>query len=96
MHGGNALFCFRAAFSASVVDIAVFPILQVTQDMKARDVVVDVAQSKRIPRSDGYALFEVVCSGELERPLGEEEKVRTCSTLLHRFYHEQEKLTSYN
>lgn len=52
-------------------------ILQVPANMTAHDLITEIHKThKRIPRIDGYALHEVVCSGELERPLRDEERVR--------------------
>lgn len=49
--------------------------MQVPANMVAADMVEKVASLKKIPRVDGYSLFSVVCSDELERSLAPTEKV---------------------
>lgn len=49
--------------------------VKVTPEMTAGEIVREVERSRKIPRSDGFALFEVVCGGDLERPLRDKEKV---------------------
>ncbi|XP_067943906.1 arf-GAP with Rho-GAP domain, ANK repeat and PH domain-containing protein 1-like isoform X2 [Watersipora subatra] len=49
--------------------------MEVPAVMTAEQVVEKVAQSKRIPRIDGYSLFHIVCGGDLERSLAASEKV---------------------